>query len=95
MRGGRPVPLKKNADEALKKCPTIEKCIVLRRTGSDVNWEDGRDVWYHEAIANASTVCPPEEMNAEDPLFILYTSALRVHPRVCCTLQAATWSTHQ
>ena len=71
MRGGRPVPLKKNADEALKKCPTVEKCIVLKRTGGDVNWEDGRDVWYHEAIANASTICPPEEMNAEDPLFIL------------------------
>ncbi|MEC8288306.1 MAG: acetate--CoA ligase, partial [Pseudomonadota bacterium] len=81
MRGGRPVPLKKNADEALKKCPTIEKCIVLRRTGSDVNWEDGRDVWYHEAIANASTVCPPEEMNAEDPLFILYTSGSTGTPK--------------
>ena len=81
MRGGRPVPLKKNADEALKKCPTVEKCIVLRRTGSDVNWEDGRDVWYHEAIANASTVCPPEEMNAEDPLFILYTSGSTGTPK--------------
>ncbi|MEC8724727.1 MAG: acetate--CoA ligase [Pseudomonadota bacterium] len=81
MRGGRPVPLKKNADEALKKCPTIEKCIVLKRTGGDVNWEDGRDVWYHEAIANASTVCPPEEMNAEDPLFILYTSGSTGTPK--------------
>ena len=81
MRGGRPVPLKKNADEALKKCPTVEKCIVLRRTGSDVNWEDGRDVWYHEAIANASTICPPEEMNAEDPLFILYTSGSTGTPK--------------
>ena len=81
IRGGRPVPLKKNADEALKKCPTVEKCIVLRRTGSDVNWEDGRDVWYHEAIANTSTVCPPEEMNAEDPLFILYTSGSTGTPK--------------
>ena len=81
IRGGRPVPLKKNADEALKKCPTVEKCIVLRRTGSDVNWEDGRDVWYHEAIACASTVCPPEEMNAEDPLFILYTSGSTGTPK--------------
>ena len=81
IRGGRPVPLKKNVDEALKKCPTVEKCIVLRRTGSDVNWEDGRDVWYHEAIANASTVCPPEEMNAEDPLFILYTSGSTGTPK--------------
>ncbi|MEC7464322.1 MAG: acetate--CoA ligase, partial [Pseudomonadota bacterium] len=81
MRGGRPVPLKKNADEALKKCPTVEKCIVLKRTGGDVNWEDGRDVWYHEAIANASTVCPPEEMNAEDPLFILYTSGSTGTPK--------------
>ena len=81
MRGGRPVPLKKNVDEALQKCPTVEKCIVLRRTGSDVNWEDGRDVWYHEAIANTSTVCPPEEMNAEDPLFILYTSGSTGTPK--------------
>ena len=81
IRGGRPVPLKKNADEALKKCPTVEKCIVLKRTGGDVNWEDGRDVWYHEAIANASTVCPPEEMNAEDPLFILYTSGSTGTPK--------------
>ena len=81
MRGGRPVPLKKNADEALKKCPTVEKCIVLKRTGGDVNWEDGRDVWYHEAIANASTICPPEEMNAEDPLFILYTSGSTGTPK--------------
>ena len=81
MRGGRPIPLKKNADDALKKCPTVEKCIVLKRTGGDVNWEDGRDVWYHEAIANASTVCPPEEMNAEDPLFILYTSGSTGTPK--------------
>ena len=54
---------------------------MLKRTGGDVNWEDGRDVWYHEAIANASTVCPPEEMNAEDPLFILYTSGSTGTPK--------------
>ncbi|CAN0236453.1 unnamed protein product [Discosporangium mesarthrocarpum] len=81
VRGGRPIPLKGNVDEALKQCPTIEKCIVVKRTGNDIAWVDGRDVWYHEAMADAAPECPPEEMNAEDPLFILYTSGSTGTPK--------------
>jgi acetyl-CoA synthetase len=74
LRGGRKIPLKANTDEALARCPSVKTCIVVRRTGGAINWVEGRDVWYHEALANASRDCPPAEMNAEDPLFILYTS---------------------
>jgi len=81
LRGGKPVPLKANVDEALTKCPTIEKCIVIKRTGNDIAWVDGRDVWYHEAMAEAAPECAPEEMNAEDPLFILYTSGSTGTPK--------------
>jgi acetyl-CoA synthetase len=80
-RGGRSIPLKGNVDEALTQCPTIQKCIVVERTGKDVGWVDGRDVWYHEAMASASADCPPEEMDAEDPLFILYTSGSTGKPK--------------
>jgi acetyl-CoA synthetase len=81
LRGGRPVPLKGNTDEALKQCPTIQKCIVVKRTGGDIDWVEGRDVWYHEAMATASEDCPAEEMSAEDPLFILYTSGSTGQPK--------------
>ena len=81
VRGGRPIPLKANVDEALTKCPTIEKCIVVKHTGNDIGWVDGRDVWYHEAMAGAAPNCAPEEMNAEDPLFILYTSGSTGTPK--------------
>jgi acetyl-CoA synthetase len=81
IRGGRSIPLKGNVDEALTQCPTIQKCIVVERTGKDVGWVDGRDVWYHEAMASASADCPPEEMDAEDPLFILYTSGSTGKPK--------------
>ncbi|MCG6872220.1 MAG: acetate--CoA ligase [Gammaproteobacteria bacterium] len=81
IRGGRPVPLKANTDKALKECPNVHTCIVLRRTGGDINWVEGRDVWYHEAMADASTECPAEEMDAEDPLFILYTSGSTGKPK--------------
>ncbi|MEE2996834.1 MAG: AMP-binding protein, partial [Pseudomonadota bacterium] len=81
VRGGRTIPLKDNVDEALKQCPSIEKCIVVRRTGNNISWFDGRDVWYHEAMANAPADCLPEEMNAEDPLFILYTSGSTGTPK--------------
>jgi len=81
IRGGRFIPLKSNVDEALKQCPTVDKCIVVKRTGNNINWDDKRDVWYHEAVADAPLECPPEEMNAEDPLFILYTSGSTGKPK--------------
>ena len=81
LRGGRPVPLKANTDAALESCPDCSKVVVVRRTGGDIGWVDGRDVWYHEAMADASADCPPEEMNAEDPMFILYTSGSTGKPK--------------
>jgi acetyl-CoA synthetase len=81
LRGGRTVPLKANADAALAKCPSVKICIVVRRTGGQVNWVAGRDVWYHEECAKVSKECPPEPMGAEDPLFILYTSGSTGKPK--------------
>jgi acetyl-CoA synthetase len=81
LRGGRKVPLKANADEALKTCPGVKKVLVVKRTGGDIAWTAGRDVWYHEEMAKASKDCPPAEMNAEDPLFILYTSGSTGKPK--------------
>jgi acetyl-CoA synthetase len=81
LRGGRKVPLKANADEALKHCPDVKTCIVVRRTGGAVQWKEGRDLWYHEAVGAASKDCPPVEMSAEDPLFILYTSGSTGKPK--------------
>jgi len=81
VRGGKIIPLKKIADEALMKCPDVKKCIVVKRTGNKINWVDDRDIWYHDIISNASNKCIPEEMNAEDPLFILYTSGSTGKPK--------------
>ncbi len=81
VRGGKAVPLKLNADKALSECPNVHTCVVIRRTGGDVNWQEGRDVWYDELMAEASADCPPEEMDAEDPLFILYTSGSTGKPK--------------
>lgn len=82
LRGGKKVPLKANTDEALAQYSTgVDNVIVVQHTGADVSWVDGRDVWYHEATAAASPDCPPEEMNAEDPLFILYTSGSTGKPK--------------
>jgi len=81
VRGGRPIPLKANTDDALANCPDCKTAIVVKRTGGKIDWVDGRDVWYHEAMASASTDCPVEEMNAEDPMFILYTSGSTGKPK--------------
>ncbi|MEO1329759.1 MAG: acetate--CoA ligase [Pseudomonadota bacterium] len=80
-RGGRATKLKDNANVALQRCEDSVKCLVVRRTGGQVAWNPARDVWYHEAAAAASTDCPPEPMNAEDPLFILYTSGSTGKPK--------------
>ena len=81
IRGGRPIPLKANTDKALASCPDCTTCFVVRRTGADIAWQDGCDVWYHEAVAAADADCPPEEMSAEDPMFILYTSGSTGKPK--------------
>jgi acetyl-CoA synthetase len=81
QRGGRPVPLKANTDQALASCPHVHTAIVVQHTGGDVAWTDGRDHWYHELMASASEDCPPEHMDAEDPLFILYTSGSTGKPK--------------
>jgi len=81
VRGGRSVALKINADKAVSECPNVHTCVVVKRTGGDVEWNPERDVWYHEAMADASAECPAEEMDAEDPLFILYTSGSTGKPK--------------
>ena len=81
LRGGKTIPLKEITDEALNKCPNVKKCIVVKRTGNYVNMTSERDVWYHEIIKKASDKCEPEEMSAEDPLFILYTSGSTGKPK--------------
>jgi len=81
IRGGKIIPLKKITDEALEKCPNVKKCIVVKRTGNKVNWIEDRDVSYDEIVKIASDKCEPEEMNAEDPLFILYTSGSTGKPK--------------
>ena len=81
LRGGKIIPLKKIADEAMMQCPNVKKCVVVKRTGNSVNWNDERDISYDEIIKNASDKYVPEEMNAEDPLFILYTSGSTGKPK--------------
>ena len=75
------IPMKSNADIALAETPSIETCVVVKRTGADVNMESPRDIWWHEGMATADAVCAPEEMDAEDPLFILYTSGSTGKPK--------------
>jgi acetyl-CoA synthetase len=81
MRGGKAVPLKKNADAALAKCKGDEKMLVVRRTGNPVPWVEGRDFWLHEEMLTVGAECPAEEMKAEDPLFVLYTSGSTGRPK--------------
>ncbi len=81
VRGGKKIPLKANTDSALERCPNVRACIVVERTGGDVNWVEGRDLWYHEQMELVSDECEPEWMNSEDPLFILYTSGSTGKPK--------------
>ncbi len=81
VRGGKKVPLKANTDQALEHCPAVHTVLVVRHTGGDIDWTAPRDCWYHELSAQASADCPPEPMDAEDPLFILYTSGSTGKPK--------------
>ena len=85
VRGGRPIPLKENTDKAIaiaeKSGAKVRHVLVVRRTGAPIDWVTGRDLWYHDEVAIANTHCKPEEMNAEDPLFILYTSGSTGKPK--------------
>ncbi len=81
LRGGRTVPLKGNADAAAERCGTVERMVVVRRTGNAVPMRPGRDTWYHEAAEGVGADCPAESMGAEDPLFMLYTSGSTGKPK--------------
>ena len=81
IRGGKTIPLKQNTDEALKKASSCKKCLVIKRTNGDINWINNRDFWYHELFEEVTETCEPEEMNAEDPMFILYTSGSTGKPK--------------
>ena len=81
VRGGKLVPLKSNVDEALKDCPNVSHTLVVKRTGNHIPWNEGRDVWYEELVNKVDSVCKPEPMNSEDPLFILYTSGSTGKPK--------------
>ena len=81
IRGGKPIPLKANTAAALNSCPMCKTVVVVKRTGGMINWVEGRDHWYHDITSAQSEECQPEEMNAEDPLFILYTSGSTGKPK--------------
>ena len=81
IRGGKIVPLKVNSDKALEQCPDVKNVFVVKRTGGDIEMKEDRDLWYHEAVELVGDECPPEKMNAEDPLFILYTSGSTGKPK--------------
>lgn len=81
VRGGKTVSLKANADKALASCPNVHTCLVVKRTGGDIAWQEDRDIWYHASVDAADSHCAPESMDAEDPLFILYTSGSTGKPK--------------
>ena len=81
LRGGKKIPLKANTDAAVALSPMCKTVVVVKRTGGAIDWTEGRDHWYHDVMVDASEDCPPEEMDAEDPLFILYTSGSTGQPK--------------
>ena len=81
LRGGKKIPLKANVDEALKKCPDVKKTLVIKRTNGEIKWDKARDVWYEEIKDTVSSICEPEPMDSEDPLFVLYTSGSTGKPK--------------
>ncbi|TWC40270.1 acetyl-coenzyme A synthetase [Pseudomonas sp. SJZ079] len=81
VRGGKYVPLKASVDKALQSCPNVSTVVVVERTQGEIDWVEGRDLWYHEALHDADDDCPAEPMDAEDPLFILYTSGSTGKPK--------------
>ena len=81
MRGGKAIPLKANTDEALASCPSVHTVVTVKRTGGDIGWQEGRDIWYTDLTSNQSTTCEPEVVESEDPLFILYTSGSTGKPK--------------
>jgi acetyl-CoA synthetase len=81
FRSGKTIPLKNNADNAMNQSPSVKNCVVVKRTGNDINMQDGRDLWWEAEMAKASTECAPEQMDSEDPLFILYTSGSTGKPK--------------
>jgi len=81
VRGGKLIPLKENVDKAISKLDDFKKCVVVKRTGNSISWNNQIDYWYHDLLNSSSDVCPPEEMSAEDPMFILYTSGSTGKPK--------------
>ena len=81
LRGGKAIPLKANTDEALADCPNVHTVVAVKRTGGDISWVDGRDIWYADLTRSQARVCEPEIMESEDPLFILYTSGSTGKPK--------------
>ena len=81
LRAGKPIPLKANTDKALEHCPDVHTCLVVRRTGGSIDWQESRDIWYQESMESVTRDCAPEIMDAEDPLFILYTSGSTGKPK--------------
>ena len=81
IRGGKTIPLKNIVDDALSQCPSVKKCIVVKRTGNNVSWNESRDLYLNDIISSVESICRPEEMKAEDPLFILYTSGSTGKPK--------------
>mgnify|MGYP000415624153 CR=1 FL=1 len=81
LRAGKAIPLKANTDKALANCPDVHTCLVVRRTGGAIDWQESRDIWYQESMESVTQDCTPEIMDAEDPLFILYTSGSTGKPK--------------